>query len=577
MQKHPKIWRRQGFRGATLALTLAVISLALILGLTLSGSSLVHLHQSTQSINRLRAANAAEAALADVSERLLREPEFGIGRMPDHSVEVEFEQSVARVTFHEQTASAQGIPLSTSNRFGIEPIEGWDSSVVPHHSVQVYAVGESGGVQVFLESVISVPEFPYVVASSGPVQSSGALTVGVVEAFEDILIPEALRPAALAANGKVNITGQANIIGSLESTSSIVLGDSVNVRGEVRPLSEAVTLDDLDVASLRPTASVPLPGPDSPRIAGRYHHNGPELNITGGLELDDGVLYVNGDTHVSGGIQGKGAIVVNGDLTIEGSSSLAAETQIALVSQGDLTISGRGPESSFFQGLIYTEGDFLAQDVTLVGAFVANRKPVSSTNPGSRMELHNTRVVSFPEYGTFDLEGVPFTVWGESSKESQGGRETLTLFEVDEQDLPALENAVTLTHTGGVDGGASQNDGTSHEDTRYVYTPSHDLGAAMAVTRARRVIVQDGKLVSEWTELSPGEVGQFLARLQGPEEPFESRELLTDLTMPAALVGFRADPSSLFWEEIRGSLHLDFNEFLGRDSRVRVTSWRELR
>lgn len=276
--------------------------------------------------------------------------------------------------------------------------------------------------------------------------------------------------------------------------------------------------------------------------------------------LDDAVLYVNGDALIRGGIQGKGAIIVNGDLTLDGASSLQASTQLALVSQGDLRVSGNGRNSSFFQGLIYTEGDFYAEDVTLVGAFAANRQNVSPTEPGSRVRLKDSRLVQYPEYATFDLDSVPFLLWGSTGKESQGGRETLHLLQVDRQDMQVLYDAVKLTEISG--GGGEGNGGTMPGGGGVQTVLTVNIPPVVAVTRGRAVEVENGKLVSDWRELEPGEVSDLIHGVQVPN------------TGSLSLLGFEADPSSLFWEIVEASLHLDLNEFLGTAARLRLSSWR---
>ena len=44
---------------------------------------------------------------------------------------------------------------------------------------------------------------------------------------------------------------------------------------------------------------------------------------------------------------------------------------MALLVGGDLQIGGSGPQGSYFQGLVYTEGSFLADRITVVGTVIA--------------------------------------------------------------------------------------------------------------------------------------------------------------------------------------------------------------
>ncbi len=45
---------------------------------------------------------------------------------------------------------------------------------------------------------------------------------------------------------------------------------------------------------------------------------------------------------------------------------------MALISLGDITLTGQDRNFSFFQGLIYTEGSFRAEQITLLGTLIAN-------------------------------------------------------------------------------------------------------------------------------------------------------------------------------------------------------------
>jgi cytoskeletal protein CcmA (bactofilin family) len=546
----------------TLAITLLTIALALTLGLVLSSASLAHLHFSRHSIRQVVAKNAAEAVLAEACERIVSDPEYGIERSASETLSLTLNSGRAFLSFNPSSAEDQDVPVSTSNRFGIDPEAGWQGSIIPPHSVQLYAQGECEGTVVVLEAVIAAPEFPYVVASSGPIESQGALTIGMANSLEDILSAEELRSSALSSNGPIALQGQASIWGNVASAAQIDIGSSVTVNGELRPNSELQQFEDIDILSLRPTSSIPLSNTFSPTVVDRFHHNGPTLEILGGLTLDDGVLFVNGDTSIRGGITGKGAIVVNGDLTIEGSSSLVAENQIALVTQGDLRVLGRGPNSSFFQGLVYTEGDFFAEDVTLVGAFLAN-KPQAATEPGSQFQLRNASVIQLSEYGKFDLDAVPYLIWNDGQKESQGGREVLNLLQVDEKDIPVLESAVTVEREGeGIDG----NGGSP------TWSVTVDFALVASVARGRRASLQDGKLISDWEELTPEQIVEVLGLTQPPFE--QGTE--TAPTASLALLGFEADPDSAYWGIAHSSFHFDLNEFLGTNERLRFTSWRSL-
>lgn len=572
--------------GMTLALTVVVIGLALILALTLSSASLSFLHQSSRGRTQVQAQAAAEACMAELAERIVTDGEFGIAGEPEETISISFPHAEAYLTFNTEEASRLGVPCSSSNRYGLEAETGPNGETLPPFSVQAYCVGRSGDAEVLFEMVLRAPEFPYVIASSGPIQSEGALTVGSAESAEDAET-ENLLATAIASNGDVDIRGQAQILGDLTAAGEISLAESVVLRGEARSNSASLGMEDLAISELRPEETVPLDGSFAPRLSGSVHHNGPNLTISGGLTLDDAVLYVNGDARILGGVKGKGGIVVNGSLTLEGSSSLVAEDQLALVVQDDLTIVGDDQDSSFFQGLVYTEGDFYTEDVTLLGAFVANRR-ASSTEPGSRIQLRNTTLVHIEKYARFDLETNGYLVWGDGNKEHSGGRETLYLIEIDTQKADILDEATTrsITNFSGAEGEASDNNGGSGSQGFMEGSVSTDNAAILAVARARKAIVENGKLVSEWEEVSrddsegPSELLELL-NLVNPATTFSERTNLRQRPAsgpgPAPLKGYKAEPDSIFLTAARASFHQDLNEFLGAASRLRVASVRQLK
>ena len=568
----------------TLALTIVSLGLALILSLTLSGASISFLHTSGRSVNDVKARAAAEAALAELACRVVEDGEFGIRGGAEETIDLEFSSSVAHLSFNDAQAGQWGIPTSFSNRYNIEPLTTEQGGIVPPFSVQAFALGRSGDTEVLLECYLRAPQFPYVIASSGPIQSDGALIVGSVDNRTD-LEPDSLDATAIASGGDIDIQGEAKLYGDVSAAGEIRLADSVTLRGEARTHSAPLFMEDLNIAELRPEDTVPLDTTFAPRITGSVHHNGPFLTISGGLTLDDAVLYVNGDTRILGGVKGKGAIVVNGSLTLEGSSSLVAEDQLALVVQDDLTITGTDRDSSYFQGLVYTEGDFYTEDVTLLGAFVANRES-DSTEPGSRIQMRNTTLIYLEEYSRFDLETNGYLVWGNGNKEPSGGRETLYLIEIDAADAGVLDQATTrtITNFSPREGEASDPGGSGREGSMDSSTTT-DNNAILQVARARKATVEDGVLVSEWEELSRDSAdgpNELLALLEivNPASTFSGP---TDLRspppsgpVPAPLTGYKAEPDSVFLTAARASFHQDLNEFLGPSSRLRIASVREI-
>jgi hypothetical protein len=113
--------------------------------------------------------------------------------------------------------------------------------------------------------------------------------------------------------------------------------------------------------------------------------------------LDNGVLFVDGDLSVSGGVTGTGAILVTGDSFISGRSTLTTDNVAALISDGDLEIQGDAKGTSHFRGLVYTNSGLRAENVTLVGTLI-----VAGEN--SELTLKDTNVIYSPDSIRVDLQ-----------------------------------------------------------------------------------------------------------------------------------------------------------------------------
>ncbi|MCA9796318.1 MAG: hypothetical protein KC910_31140, partial [Candidatus Eremiobacteraeota bacterium] len=393
-------------RGNTLATTLLVGTLILLLGLTAASTGIFHLNFGLRAGHGDQATNAADAAIAEAVERLLSEPSFGRTDDPSQSVEVKLTDSTGRVTFSHQRAAEWSIPESHDNRGGGAAVEGWNGRSLPVDAIQVIAVGESGGVKRTVEAIYHVPGFPYALASSGPVHSSGQLVIGSLDSAEeaaDGFTFDELGRADLRSNAEglaVELDGtNTRVSGNLEAKGSIKVSDSVTVDGEVRPFAGQVELPPLDLEGYFEEDGRPLLGGET--VVAGVRESSEQVTRLSQLRLDEGVLLVNGDLVVDGPVLGRGAIVARGKVTLNSGVALAAANEVALVAQDTVTISG-SPDGSYFQGIIYTEGDLVASDITLVGAFLANH-PEEAIHPGSHVTLDNVGVVSVPEAADFTV------------------------------------------------------------------------------------------------------------------------------------------------------------------------------
>lgn len=157
------------------------------------------------------------------------------------------------------------------------------------------------------------------------------------------------------------------------------------------------------------------------------------LVVNGDLQLKGGALYVNGDLHVRGNFSGKGIVVASGKVQLDGQAGLVAGNGAALLAGKDLSIRGGGPLGSYFQGLVYTKGNFLADKVTVVGTLIAAGK---ESDP---VTLQESRVLEPPTPG-------PLTVVVPGSSGSGGSTASPDLscsIEVS-NDFPHLEKTYSV-------------------------------------------------------------------------------------------------------------------------------------
>lgn len=400
----------RGRRGATLATVLLVATLMLVLAFTLASTSIFHLNFSSRVSNRAKARDLAESALSLGITKLLAAHQHG-QELPQ---ELEFTRhdGHAYLTFDASQAADHQLAYSLDNFEGDQAVAGYEGQVVPAFSAHLVARGTSGGVTVDMETVIYRPPFPYAIATDGTFRSEGSLVVGSLEDMGDLDDLSHLAAADVVANASIQssliLDGDAWIAGDLQSAGGIEVSEETEVRGEIIAFREATHLPAIRIEDYDPAASganevrdLTDPRVQDPVLGGLCRRQG-DFTVNGRLILDGGVLYVDGDLLVEQGIHGKGAVFVTGETTISGSSSLRSDNVAALLSKGDVTLSGNSRDSSFFQGLVYTEGNLEASNLTIVGVLL--------TVGESSVTTRDTRVIHQPEYTELVLSQEPQVV-----------------------------------------------------------------------------------------------------------------------------------------------------------------------
>ncbi|MHB2016544.1 MAG: hypothetical protein ACYCW6_06300 [Candidatus Xenobia bacterium] len=364
-----------------------IILLAVTAAFSLANISLLDL-QSSQTIDAQRTArNLADSCIAITIQHLRADATFGTNRLPTDTCQVSYSNGSAYATFNPQAAAAQNIPWSTNLLQSDTAGSGWHGRSIPSHGCHIVAQGICNSHRVLVESIVTMPPFPYTIAATGTVASLGPLLVAAVDPASQASAQANIQSNNLLPGNLVSNSAQAqaldlsacHVTGNVQAVGGIQLARGSQVDGSVQPDSDPVPMPSIDVQGMVTSASNdanltaitqnPIGNPKMP--AGFYSYTG-NLVVNGDLNLSQTVMYVNGSLHVTGGIKGTGALIVGGTTTVDRTSQMATDDMAAIISGDTVTLNGAGSGASSFQGLIYTAGDFKAQGITLIGSFVAN-------------------------------------------------------------------------------------------------------------------------------------------------------------------------------------------------------------
>ena len=415
-------------RGASLPTVIMVVAMMLTLGFTVVAIAFNHLTLSFKTSNQTQADHLAEAVLAKAIGEIVENPEFGLsGTAADKTVrivrpsspdEMFFklpEGSEGVLTFDETYANDLKIPYSTNNR-SEGPISGVAGIPVPEESFHLVAIARVKNCTSKMNAIVTIPKFPYSVAAAGSIRSEGGLVVASVKPGVpyDLRYPiheDDLRPGHLVSNSKIGdeavfLTGEGNkIYGDLQSSSGVTLEANASVLGEVRTNAIDAVLPQLDVMDYDPESTgmdfEPVTSGAGTLSVEGYNKYVGDLTVDNGIELNGGVLYVDGNLLVSaGGVTGKGALVATGGIQIHGDGEAHTDNQAALIAEGNIILRGSSSAKAKFAGLIYTEGQLSAENMRLAGVFVA-------AGDDSSVEFKNTEVYEDPSLGSLEIINEP--------------------------------------------------------------------------------------------------------------------------------------------------------------------------
>ncbi|MGE0487657.1 MAG: hypothetical protein AB7S38_00430 [Vulcanimicrobiota bacterium] len=388
--------------------TMMIAALMLALGFTVVAMGFNHLNVSARLTNAQYASNLADSAIAKAIEEIILDEDFGTPSGSGTLVQVTLPNApadaVGVLSFDETEADGLGINYSFNNLDSDTSASG-DGREVPPEAVHLVAAGRCNGVERKVEAVIYVPRFPYGLAANGPINSEGGLLVAeVADASvldggypipDDQLLPGNVATNATDATTSIDFkttVGNISIKGDLQSRGGASLNGAVAtpadwasiVEGETRLGADQVDLPDIDLTSYAPNSSDPdvttmtnPPTQPSLTLSGVTRSDG-DLTIANDLDLNGGVLYVQGNLTVNGGIKGKGAVVATGHIGISGNSSATSDNRAALLSGTGIDLVGTNKNAARFEGLVYSHGPVNASNITLSGTAVSTATTSSS-------------------------------------------------------------------------------------------------------------------------------------------------------------------------------------------------------
>ncbi len=353
---------RQQTGGGTLSAVLLVLSFAAIMTFAIAGRFIAR-QRFTRNLELAGQAEAlARSGLATCIAEIRRNREFG---------------TTATTRQHQLNMPGVGVATTdvVNNLAGSARLEG-----CPTGCAMLTSTGEHRGVKSTLRCTIAAPPFPYAIASTGPIRSTGGLTMGAIPPGFDPrngLDVSRLQKAEMITQSEDDgspallLQGQCTLVGKAKSagTAQVPPQETCEVLEDVQedsvpriPLAE-LAQEGTILTLTQPTYNA------LEKLAGQYQFSGPRLHFRQGLQLNGATLRIQGDLVIDGPVSGIGALVVDGDVTLNGGAELSADNQCAILASGDVAVVGRGRDTSFFQGLIYAAGDggLRLQDCTVVG------------------------------------------------------------------------------------------------------------------------------------------------------------------------------------------------------------------
>lgn len=388
-------------KGFTILSVVGAVSILLILGIAVTSLGVFNVNFAVQTKVNNEAQALAEAGVAEALVLLNQNNNWGLNK---ETIAKQLGEGNYTLTFDPGKEY-----YSTNNLSGDTAKEGFGNRSVPSNSALIFSTGVSGGKKRIIEVLIHKPVFPYAVAVSGNLQSGGPLNVMGVKSLNDV--EKCLNEGECNGDGNVFANGKSNdeaiikagkdtyITGSAGATGSIDIKLPSTIKGGIYPNSTPISMPQIDPKKYDPIkilGKIDLIDNNISNLSVEtVTRREGDLVVNGPLELSNGFLYVKGNLEVNGAVTGTGAIVVEGNAVIKDGSTLNTSNKIAILAGNDVTLSG---QNNYFNGLVMTKGNFTANQITIVGAFIANNPDKTTGN----VNLNGVKVVYTPEAVTQD-------------------------------------------------------------------------------------------------------------------------------------------------------------------------------
>ena len=355
--------------GFTLASVLMIISMVLLVSMCMASISCFQLNLAMKVYNDARARMAAESELNRALFCFVDESNtFGKDGNPDKWSDG-YTGSSARITFTQGGA----IPHSTYNYNNTKDVLGWNGKKVPRESIHLIATGTSGSSRRSIEMIVKKGIFPFALATSSKIQSVNApLWTEGVKDTKSLLADVKDRPGNVNSNysssgNAIEAPKNSFVTGAVTAPGEIDIKKPSIIIGGIKPGSPTIELPFITTGSLDPKDQIGAIDITSASLSGMkmdsLHRSTGKLTIYGNLELDNAVLFTEGDLLVTGKVIGSGALISRGAITLQQTSDLTADNQVAIVADKDVIIAG---QNSYLQGMVYTHGNFYGENFTLV-------------------------------------------------------------------------------------------------------------------------------------------------------------------------------------------------------------------